>query len=235
MTDTKTVHFDSPAPVWQHHTLIGGTENQLPFTRASLSTRGHAKSTFVSISVALGVLLMAAVVASAETRTLPNRNQVNYDGTFYDYRSASGTSMMKLWVPPHAASVRGILISGHGGGSGDSRNFARDENMQAFAARFGFGLAGLHTFPVGRIYSQGGKVFFDALSAFAAYGKHPELMNVPFAVFGSSNGGATAYGFANYAPQRCLCFVSNVAAGGNPPVPTDEAIKVPGIFVVGRF
>ena len=143
--------------------------------------------------------------------------------------------MMKLWVPPHAAPVRGILISGHGGGSGDSRNFARDENMQAFAARFGFGLAGLHTFPGGRIYSQGGKVFFDALSAFAAYGKHPELMNVPFAVFGSSNGGATAYGFANYAPQRCLCFVSNFAAGGNPPVPTDDAIKVPGIFVMGRF
>lgn len=57
--------------------------------------------------------------------------------------------MMKLWVPPHAAPVRGILISGHGGGSGDSRNFARDENMQAFAARFGFGLAGLHTFPGG--------------------------------------------------------------------------------------
>ena len=107
--------------------------------------------------------------------------------------------------------------------------------MQAFAARFGFGLAGLHTFPGGRIYSQGGKVFFDALSAFAAYGKHPELMNVPFAVFGSSNGGATAYGFANYAPQRCLCFVSNFAAGGNPPVPTDDAIKVPGIFVMGRF
>ena len=37
--------------------------------------------------------------------------------------------------------------------------------MQALAARFGFGLAGLHTFPGNRIYSQGGKVFFDALTA----------------------------------------------------------------------
>ena len=107
--------------------------------------------------------------------------------------------------------------------------------MQAFAARFGFGLAGLHTFPGGRVYSEGGKVFFEALNQFAAFGKHPELANVPFAVFGSSNGGATAYGFANYAPQRCICFVSNVAAGGNPAIPTDDAIKVPGVFVVGRF
>jgi endo-1,4-beta-xylanase len=178
---------------------------------------------------------MAIASASAETRTLPNGDQVNYDGTFYDYRAADGKAMIKLWVPPHASPVRGILISGHGGGSGDSRSFARDENMQAFAARFGFGLAGLHTFPGGRIYAQGGKVFFDALDAFAAYGNNSELANVPFAVFGSSNGGATAYGFANYAPQRCLCFVSNVAAGGNPPVPTDDALKVPGIFVMGRF
>ena len=191
--------------------------------------------TWTQCLVALGVLLMTAAVASAETRTLPNGDQVNYDGTFYDYRAADGNSMIKLWVPPHAAPVRGILISGHGGGSGDSRNFARDENMQAFAARFGFGLAGLHTFPGRRIYSQGGKVFFDALNAFAAYGKNPELAKLPFAVFGSSNGGATAYGFANYAPQRCICFVSNVAAGGDPPVPTDDAIKVPGIFVMGRF
>ena len=186
--------------------------------------------------IALAVAMLAGVAArSAAGKTLPNGDQVQFDGTFYDYRAADGASMMKLWVPPHAAPVRGILISGHGGGSGDSRNFARDENMQAFAARFGFGLAGLHTFPGGRVYTQGGKVFFDALDQFAAFGKHPELANVPFAVFGSSNGGATAYGFANYAPQRCICFVSNVAAGGNPAVPTDDAIKVPGIFVMGRF
>ncbi len=81
---------------------------------------------------------MTAAVVSAETRTLPSGDQVNYDGTFYDFRASDGTSMLKLWVPPHVSPVRGILISGHGGGSGDSRNFARDENMQAFAARFGF-------------------------------------------------------------------------------------------------
>ncbi len=187
-------------------------------------------------TVAFGLALLASAITwAAAGKTLPNGDQVQFDGTFYDYRAADGTSMMKLWVPPHASPVRGILISGHGGGSGDSRSFARDTNMQAFAARFGFGLAGLHTFPGGRVYSEGGKVFFDALNQFAAFGKHPELANVPFAVFGSSNGGATAYGFANYAPQRCICFVSNVAGGGNPAVPTDDALKVPGVFLMGRF
>ena len=225
------VESDRVASVGQYHTGMSGAE----VPPAPLRASGRARSAFLSLSAALGVLIMTTATASAETRTLPNGDLVNYDGTFYDYRAADGGSMMKLWVPPHASPVRGILISGHGGGSGDSRSFARDENMQAFAARFGFGLAGLHTFPGGRIYFQGGKVFFDAVDAFAAYGKHPELANVPFAVFGSSNGGATAYGFANYAPERCICFVSNVAAGGSPPVPTDDAIKVPGIFVMGRF
>jgi hypothetical protein len=183
------------------------------------------------------VIAIAAsgVMAEENQMTLPGGDQINYDGTYYDFRAADGKAMLKLWVPPNAHPVRGILISGHGGGSGDSRNFARDANMKAFAARFGFGLAGLHYFPGRTIYEQRGKVFFDALDGFAGMGHHPELANVPFAIFGSSNGGATSYGFANYAPERCICFVSNVAAGGNPPVPTDGAIQVPGVFVVGRY
>lgn len=173
--------------------------------------------------------------ARADQRTLANGDQVSFDGTYYDFRDADGKAMLKVWVPPNAKPVRGILMSGHGGGAGDSRSFARDANMKALAARFGFGLAGLHRFPGRAVYERGGKVFFDALNAFADLGRHPELAHVPFAIFGSSNGGSTAYGFANYAPDRCICFVSNVATGGNPPVPTDGALRVPGVFVVGRF
>lgn len=160
---------------------------------------------------------------------------LSFDGSYYDYRDKEGVQMIKLWVPTGIKPVRGIFISGHGGGGGDSRDFARDENIRAFAMRLGFGVAGLHNFPGRSAYEQGAKVFFNALEDFSEMGHHPELKNVPFVMYGSSNGGSTTYGFVNYAPERAICFVSNVSGGGSPEVPADEALKVPGVFIVGQF
>jgi hypothetical protein len=107
--------------------------------------------------------------------------------------------------------------------------------MRAFAMRLGFAVAGLHNFPGRMAYEQGAEVFFKALDAFAGLGHHPELANIPFVMYGSSNGGAATYGFINHAPERAICFVSNVAGGGSPDVPVDAALKVPGIFIIGKF
>jgi hypothetical protein len=175
------------------------------------------------------------VSGSAERKTLGNGDQINFDGTYYDYRAANGRQMIKVWVPPAAKTVRGLFISGHGGGTGDSRDFARDENMKALAARFDFGLAGLHVFPGRQVYDQHAKTFLGALDAFAALGHHRELEHVPFVIFGSSNGGSTTYGFINYAPERAICFTSNVSTWFNPAVPTEGALRVPGIMIVGQF
>lgn len=171
----------------------------------------------------------------AQITKLENGDQIAWDGSYYDFKDSEGNKMIKLWVPPGKESVKGILISGHGGGSGDSRQFARDQNIRDFAMRLGFGVAGLHNFPGRRVYEEGAEVFFQALDAFASLGYHPELSNVPFAIYGSSNGGATAYGFVNYAPERALCFLSNVMSGSRPEIPVPEALKVPGIFIVGKF
>ena len=65
--------------------------------------------------------------------------------------------------------------------------------------------------------------------------QHPELANIPFVIFGSSNGGATTYGFANYAPQRAICFVGNVSSRFNPETPVDGALEVPAVFVMGLY
>jgi len=186
----------------------------------------------------MAVILLACLVSShtfSQVKKLDNGDQIAWDGEYYDFRDAEGVKMIKLWVPPNVETVRGIFISGHGGGGGDSRNFARDENIRAFAARLGFGVAGLHNFPGRRVYSDGAPVFFDAMEAFAGMGHHPELANVPFVMYGSSNGGAATYGFVNYAPERAICFVANVSAGSNPEQPVDEALKVPGIFIIGKF
>lgn len=159
-----------------------------------------------------------------------------FDGNYYDFRAEDGgQQMIKMWVPPGVDVIRGVFISGHGGGSGDSRNFARDENMRAMAMRLGFGVAGLHNFPGGRAYESGAAIFFYALEKFAELGHHPELAHIPFVMYGSSNGGSATYGFVNHAPERAICFLSNVAGGGNPSIPVDQALKVPGIFIIGKF
>ena len=196
------------------------------------------KSKLTSFSFTVFVLAMiglAVSIAMAEIHTLDNGDQVSWDGEYYDFRDASTVKMIKLWVPPNTNPVRGVFISGHGGGSGDSRNFARDENVRAFAMRLGFAVAGLHNFPGRRVYDDGAPVFFQALDEFAKLGRHPELANIPFVMYGSSNGGAAAYGFVNYAPERAICFVANVAAGYNPEEPVPEALKVPGVFIFGKF
>jgi len=185
------------------------------------------------------ILLILAVFMlknlSAQINILENGDQVAWDGQYYDFRDAEGVKMVKLWVPPNTNPIKGVFISGHGGGSGDSRNFARDENVRAMAMRLGFAVAGLHNFPGRRVYSEGAAVFFHALNEFARLGHHPEMANLPFMIYGSSNGGATTYGFVNYAPERAICFVANVSAGGEPLTPVDGALRVPGVFIIGKF
>ncbi len=183
-----------------------------------------------------GFLLVACnCLAQGEMKTLDNGDQLSWDGTYYDFRDADGVKMIKVWVPPHTKPVKGVFISGHGGGGGDSRNFARDENLRALAMRLGFAVAGMHNFPGRRVYEEGAEVFFNAMDGFAGMGHHPEMANLPFVMYGSSNGGSATYGFINYAPERAICFVANVSAGGNPEIPVDEALMVPGIFIMGKF
>jgi hypothetical protein len=180
------------------------------------------------------LLLNPCPLTAVQTR-LANGDRISWDGQYYDFRDSAGIKMIKVWIPPGVRPVRGIFISGHGGGGGDSRNFARDENIRAFAMRLGFAVAGLHNFPGRSVYDQGAAVFFRAMKAFAGMGHHPELANLPFIMYGSSNGGAATYGFVNYAPERAICFVSNVGAGFNPEIPVEKALQVPGIFIVGQF
>jgi len=185
----------------------------------------------------LGIILLLITTLSAfsQTKTLQNGDKISFDGSYYDFRDSAGVKMIKMWIPTGTKIIRGVFISGHGGGGGDSRDFARDQNIRAYAVRLGFAVAGLHNFPGNAVYDKSAKVFFNALNEFSKIGNHPEIANLPFVVYGSSNGGNTAYGLVNYAPQRAICFVSNVGPGGNPKIPVDEALRVPGIIIIGKF
>lgn len=187
------------------------------------------------------VLLAAVQTAQAapsgrpEIQTFPDGAQAVWDGEYYDYREADGRKMIKIWTPPGHQPVRGLFISGHGGGTGDSRGFARDEHLRDFAMRLGFGVAGLHFFPGREMYDSGAPVLVEALRRLASLGRHPELAHVPFVMYGSSNGAGQTYGLLNYAPERMICFVGNVGVPSNPATPTPAALLVPGVFIVGHY
>ena len=168
------------------------------------------------------------------TATAHDGGQIIYDGTHYHFRAANGVQMLSMWVPPDADPVRGVFISGNPGGiGGDNRGLTRDAGFQAFAARHDFGLLGLHSFPGRMVHTEGAELILGVMKDFAALGFHPEIANLPFITFGNSNGGITSYAMVCSAPERAICFTSNVGPRYNPPVPSDAALQVPGVLIVG--
>ncbi len=159
--------------------------------------------------------------------------ELQFDGVYYDYRDAQAQKGIKLWVPPGDAPVRGIIFHGNPGGSGDTRPLAMDENLQEFAARHRFAIAGVTWFRGGEVYHQTGAVIAKVLEQWAALGFHPELAHVPLIPRGSSNAGVTAYGLACFMPARIICFTPNVGPRYTPRVPPDAVLRVPALLHIG--
>ena len=113
----------------------------------------------IQVSFLICLFLTLNSELQAQVRTLDNGDKISFDGEYYDFRDSAGIQMIKMWIPAGIKTIRGVFISGHGGGGGDSRDFARDENMRAFAMRLGFAVAGLHNFSGRRAYEQGAPYF----------------------------------------------------------------------------
>ena len=160
--------------------------------------------------------------------------EVQFDGFFYDYRDAESKKAIKLWIPPGVPFVRGVILHGNpGSGGGDSRSVVRDPAMQEFAARYGFGIAGVTWFPGRYVYEKLGATILAAFDDFAKLGKNPELAHVPLIPRGGSNGGMTSYGLACLAPERMICFTPNCGPAYYPHRPSPADLKVPALLHVG--
>ena len=160
--------------------------------------------------------------------------EVQFDGVFYDYRDAESKKGIKLWSPPGVPFVRGVILHGNPGSTGgDSRTVVRDPAMQEFAARHGFGIAGVTWFPGRYVYEKLGATILAAFDDFAKLGKNPELAHVPLIPRGGSNGGMTSYGLACLAPERMICFTPNCGPAYFPHRPAPAVLKVPALLHVG--
>ena len=120
----------------------------------------------------------------------------------YDYSEMDEgqEKAVRLAIPAGLQSVRGILVSTNGAG-GDTRARYTLPYLTAFAALHGFAFVGARGFD-----SHPGSVTVleHALTRFAGESGHPELVNVPFVVYGFSAGGGFANRLVNTLPERVI-------------------------------
>ena len=159
--------------------------------------------------------------------------RVVYDGICYHYVDPERRKGMTLWLPPDVRLVRGVILNGNPGSSGDTRPEVLRRAWQHVGATLEFGYAGVTCFPGRQVFAETGATMMKVFSDWAALGVHPELANVPIFPRGNSNGGMTAYGLACFAPERTIGFTSNVGASYAPPRPPPAALKVPSLHHPG--
>jgi len=185
------------------------------------------------VAVFLFVVVALTVAASAE---------VTFYNSHYIFRPPDRIRQIRMWVPPEAQVVRGVIIwFNHGGANGVATDVAGIEALREFGRRFGFAVAGTKSYEGGSLFGSQGAEVLAALREFAVYPLpdypqgRPELGDMPIVAIGGSNGAMCSWGFANYAPQRVICFGMMVGSIVNPYTPTAGALLVPGLMVSGEL
>ena len=151
-------------------------------------------------------------------------------------------AQFKLWLPNEAATVQAIALLVPGS-NGDGRGQVDDPVWQAFAVKHKLALVGVrltdkpHDQGFIKEYvnvSQGsGQAMLDAVNAFAARAKHPELATAPFLLWGMSAGGEFNYEFVCWKPERVVAFVVNKGNIYYTALASKAARSVPGILFTG--
>lgn len=160
-------------------------------------------------------------------------NHYSFEHNFYHFVNDAGQGI-SLWLPPTDRPIRGAIIFGNPGGGfgGDTRNKTRQRDVLEFAARHQFGVAGVTGFPGSKTYNELAAIFIDTFTAWSAYGKHPELAQLPFIFSGGSNAGIFSFAMMAYVPERTIAITPNVGPiyTGNI---TQAVKKVPAWMHVG--
>jgi poly(3-hydroxybutyrate) depolymerase len=148
----------------------------------------------------------------------------------------------RLWLPAGAAPVRGVVVL-MPGSNGDGRSEVSDTVWQQFAVRNQLALVGCRL--TDKPHDQGfiedyvnvshgsGQALLDALTAFAASARHPEIAAAPLLLWGMSAGGEFNYEFVNWKPERVASFVVNKGGIYYTALASRAARSVPGILFIG--
>lgn len=183
---------------------------------------------FVALFLSLPAAAQTPTGTTLEENVAPERN---YDKAEF-----------KLWLPNGVASVQAIAVLVPGS-NGDGRGQVDDPVWQEFAARHKLALIGVRL--TDKPHEQGfieeyvnvsqgsGQALLDALNAFAARAKHPELATAPFLLWGMSAGGEFNYEFVVWRPERVVAFVVNKGNIYYTALAPKAARSVPGNLFTG--
>jgi poly(3-hydroxybutyrate) depolymerase len=148
----------------------------------------------------------------------------------------------RLWLPTGVDAVQAIAVLVPGS-NGDGRGQIDDPVWQTFAVRHKLALVGVRL--TDKPHDQGfieeyvnvsqgsGQAFVDAMTAFAARARHPELATAPFLLWGMSAGGEFNYEFVCWKPERVVAFVVNKGNIYYTALAPKAARSVPGILFTG--
>lgn len=190
----------------------------------------------IPAAVALAATVFAAVPAAAQAPAGTILEESVAPGRNYD------KAEFKLWLPDGIPAVQAIALLVPGS-NGDGRGQVDDPVWQAFAITHKLALVGVRL--TDKPHDQGfieeyvnvsqgsGQAMLDAVSAFAARSKHPELAAAPFLLWGMSAGGEFNYEFVCWKPERVVAFVVNKGNIYYTALAPKAARGVPGILFTG--
>ena len=186
--------------------------------------------------LALALVFIQVDRASAQTSTGATFDETVAPGANYD------KAEFRMWYPPDVANVRAIAILVPGS-NGDGRNQVDDTGWRDFATKNKLALVGVrftdkpHDQSFIEEYANAsrgtGQALLDALTAFAAKSKHPEVATAPLLLWGMSAGGQFNYEFVAWKPDRVAAFVVNKGGIYYSALLPAAARAVPGILFTG--
>jgi dienelactone hydrolase len=148
----------------------------------------------------------------------------------------------RMWMPNLNTPLRGVIALTPGS-NGDGRGQVDDPVWRSFASRHQLALVGVrltdkpHDQSFIEHYvnvSEGsGQAFLDALTAFGARSRRPELATAPLLLWGMSAGGEFNYEFVNWKPERVVGFVVNKGGIYYTALASRPARSVPGLLFIG--
>lgn len=165
----------------------------------------------------------------------------NYD---HESRRPAGTgwqtAQFRCYVADDLQTVRGILVLTPGSNI-DGRTAVGEVVWQSFAAKYRFALVAcffnetMTGIDYDIAFKGSGQLLLDAIDAFTDQARHPEMKNVPLAMWGFSAGGEFDYSFTSWKPDRVIAFVVNKVEDFQSYSGewTTPMLKVPGIYFFG--
>ncbi len=140
----------------------------------------------------------------------------------------------RIWIPEGISEVKGIIVHQHGCGR-NGMSMPYDVHWQALAKKWNYALLGTHYVATDSCatwynpHNGSDRAFADGIRALSAESGHPELNEVPWAIWGHSGGGRWVINMLRLHPERIVGVFARSGGGS----PTPEGLKVPVVFNYG--